>query len=346
MLLDSTILSESDSLYVARPGGLAIGEAGELYVVDFFQNHVVRFGVDGRAIQTYPRSGAQSGGVGSVAAPVLLLKSLVGVLDYQPRVVRFFDRQSGEYVGLRPYAGLATSVYVAGDLVWMGDIDSATGYAVSRWEPPTRLELSATRVTAAPIAPDFAPLPREYRESEVLRGVYGLVYAVPWSDTVAVGFAATNYVVRYTAAGRLVDTLFVPAVRRRGTPRDFEARVNSRRLEIAEIFSLASGLFGVSRTKEGSILLVHFDSQIEGSLISSRVFVSLVAPKRRVACVDTELPVSQVAQPVVALRADTVYLLEQRLRRAATGGVTTVKRYLVRSDSCDWLPASRASRDR
>lgn len=85
-------------------------------------------------------------------------------------------------------------------------------------------------------------------------------------------------------------------------------------------------------------MLIYYDAYPEGERMNSRVYVSVLSPDRRQACVDAELAVSRDTEPLMAFSGDTLFVLEghvqgQRVR-------STVKRYLVSSAGCDWVPTS------
>jgi hypothetical protein len=276
----------------------------------------------------------------SIGGALLLHDSLVGNVDDRTRTIHFFGVRSGRYVGSRRTAGSIMSGRSVGGEAWLGSFDAAANLAMIVW-PIVADSLAGDPGRAEPLRSNRVPTPADYRKSDILRGVYGLMDAAPWRDSVLVGFGGSPYLYLLASQGPVLDSVVVPARRRRGIPRDFVSRLHAGQFDIRRVFGMASGLFKVSRLPDGGFALVHLDSDIhEGNRITSRVFVSLLSPDRSRACVDREVRVSDVSQPVVAIRADTLYVLEQHLEGESSSS-TTVTKYPLSSAGCDWLPTTR-----
>lgn len=105
-----------------------------------------------------------------------------------------------------------------------------------------------------------------------------------------------------------------------------------------------AAVLGLHRRSDGAVLNVHEDVRFRGRLISARVFISLLSPDRAFACVDGELPVSQDGQPVIALGADTLFVLK---RSAGQQRATTyLNAYTIDDSTCAWLPIPGQPRER
>lgn len=339
VLDDSVRFLETDSAYLARPGALAVDERGDAYVADFFRNRVLRFDRGGRPVRAYGQPGYGPGELGSVAGALFVHGEVLGVLDDAPAGLEFYDRRTGAFLGGRRLERAATAGGNAGGILYLSSLDAQRALGLIRW--PIRTD-SLGDGEAAALAPNFAPLPDEYARIPAMRGIYGLAHVAAWADTVLVGYAGSPFLLELRADGSVRDTVHLPARRRRGVPAELARRLQEPGRPFPELFSLASGLFGVHRRTDGSFVLVHFDSEFHpGNRITSRVFLSLLSADRRRACVDREVPASTDAQPVVAFRGDSVYLLDQRI-----GGdeavSTTLWRYRVTSDGCTWLSTDRA----
>jgi hypothetical protein len=335
--VDSVLLAEADTLYLGNPYALAVDPYdGSFYISDFFADRVLRFGRGGQMVRTYGRSGS---GPGEFHTPTLAwpIDSLyVAAADNDQHLIHLFARQTGEHVRSVPYAGRLglTRPQVLGGGVWMASRNRGTGTSALRWDPRTDS------------VQYLIPLPDEYLAS--LRGLgrfasfHTTGVLAGWADTVAVGMSGLNHVLLAGTGGRVLDTVAVPAVRRRGVPPDvvrvYEGDPNRPTRDLFRTSSMLAHLF---RRPDGSLVLVHHDADLEGELpgglTTARVFVSVVAPGRDRACVDAELPVSADARPIHGFRGDTLFLLDRRIT-AGERLQTWIVSYRIDTRGCDWLP--------
>lgn len=330
-------LQESAELYVARPGGLAVDDRGHLLLTDFFQKWIVEFGPDGRFVARYGAPGSGPGEFTNIGETVLALDSLVGAQDYRARVFHFFRRGTGEYVGGRRIRGVASTGKVVGGAAWLANIDVESGLGMTRW-PLAREEIGPRSALLPPLEAHLAPIPAEYLASEPIRGTYPIAHAAPWTDSVLVGFAAGPQLLVIGPDGAVADSVSLPALRRRGIPASLVEEMSGRRFDARRLLGRVSGLYGLSRTADGHVVAVHLDPTLHtGNRITGRLFVSLLAPARDRACVDREIPVSDVSQPLVALRGDSLYVVEQHVD-GADASSTTVTLYHVDARGCAWTP--------
>lgn len=334
--LDSVRLAEADSLYLGNPYALAVDPYdGSFYVSDFFADRVLRFARDGSLVRTYGRPGS---GPGEFRTPTLVFvvdESTVAAADNEQALIHLFDRGSGVLVRSVKYQGrLGSTVPIAlGSTLWMASRDRARGTSALAWDRRT----DSVRYVV--------PLPAAYRASMRGMGRYAAFHAMgvltAWADTLLVGMRGRNELLVATADGRVVDTLDVPVSRRRGVPEDVQETIDDAKISARDLFRTASALDQVFRRADGSLVLVHHDADLEGQLpgglITARVFVSIVSPDRRRACIDTELPVSQDARPIEGFRGDTLFLLDRRIV-GEERVETRISSYLLDTSSCGWVP--------
>lgn len=329
-------LQESADTYVARPGGLAVDSRGHLLLTDFFQKWIVEFDGSGRFMGRYGSPGQGPGEFEGIGETVLALDSVVGAADYRSRVFHFFDRGTRRFVGSRRVNGAPGTGKVVDGTVWLTNLNTETRLGMSVW-PLSREGIDEHSAQLPPVQANLVPLPAEYLQSEPLRGTYPLAHAAPWADSALAGFAAGPWLVVVNRAGAVLDSISIPVARRRGVPSGIVQELNRPGFDARNLFRRLSGLYGLSRTVDGHFVAVHIDPELHGgNRITGRLFVSLVSPDRRRACVDREIPVSQVSQPIVALQGDSIYVVEQHVR-GESGSATTVTTYQVTPDGCDWL---------
>lgn len=334
-------LQESADNYIARPGGLAVDERGHVLLTDFFQKWIVEFDGSGRFVGRFGAPGRGPGEFNAIGETVLAFDSIVGAADYRARLFHFFDRGTRRYLGSRRVNGVASTGKVVDGTVWLANLNASTRLGMSVW-PLAGERIGEGSAELPPVEANLVPLPAEYLGSEPLRGTYPLAHAAPWADSALVGFAAAPVLVVVGRNGAVRDSVSIPATRRRGIPDGIVQELNGPRFDVQKLFRSLSGLYGLSRTADGQFVAVHIDPELHsGNRITGRLFVSLISADRRRACVDREIPVSQVSQPIVALRGDSVHVLEQHVR-GESGSATTVTTYRVTADGCEWLSIHRA----
>jgi hypothetical protein len=334
-------LQEDSALYVARPGGLAVDAQGHFLLSDFFQKWIVEFDGLGRPVGRYGGPGLGPGEFNAIGETVLAVDSLIGAADYRSRTFHFFDRGSRRFVGSRRVNGTPSTGKVVDGTVWLTNFNTETRLGMSVW-PLSGERIDERSADLPPVEANLVPLPAEYLEAEPLRGTYPLAHAAPWADSALVGFAAARDLVLVRRDGAVLDSVRIPAVRRRGIPDGLVQELNRPRFDPRKLFASLSGLYGLSRTADGHFVAVHIDPELHGgNRITGRLFVSLLSPDRRRACVDREIPVSDVSQPIVAVRGDSVFVVEQHVKGEA-GAATTVTAYRVSPEGCDWIPTDGA----
>lgn len=315
-------LQEGDSAYITSPGEFAVDpDDGSFYVADRFAGRVAHVDRRGRITRFYGRKGAGPGEFTQVSLMFTIGDDLV-VDDVAKGLFNIFDRRTGEFREQRAHEGIFYDVRLTEEAAWMGMQNVQRGTAVGRWNRRTAsLEY-------------LVPLPREYRESQPLAGIYNGAFVVPWADTLLVALQASDDLYLHSADGRAIDTIPVPVVARRGVPGDIIEKF--KKLPYPEMFSAASGVFAVGRMADGRVAVVHFDQRMEGPAILAEVYVSVISADRRTACVDGAVPVSPDAQPRVLFRGDTLLVLDQRLA-ADDRAETTVSAYLLDTSGCRWM---------
>ncbi len=327
-------LQESKDLYVARPGGLAVDGRGHFLLTDFFQKWIIEFDASGRPIGRFGGPGQGPGEFSAIGETVLALDSVVGAADYRSRMFHFFDRTTRRYVGSRHVSGSVSTGKVVNGTAWLANMDPRTRLGVSVW-PLAAEQIGEGSAQLAPVQANLVPLPAEYLRSEPLRATYPLAHAAPWADSALVGFAAAPHLVVVDRGGVVRDSVFIPAVRRRGIPDDIVAQLNGAGFDAKKLFRSLSGLYGLSRTADGHFVAVHIDPELHsGNRITGRLYARLISPDRARECVDREIPVSQISQPIVAVQGDRVYVVEQHTN--GESGTTTITTYQVSPEGCRW----------
>lgn len=320
------VVQESDALFLSSPGDFGVEPAdGSFYVTDQFAGRVLQIARDGRVVRTFGRKGS---GPGEFAQINLMFSRGDELFVHEGRqsVFHVFDRRTGAYRDGRRHEGIFRDVRLVGNTAWLGIQNMALGTAVARWD------LQSDSVSY------MVPLPREYRESQPLAGIYNAVFVVPWADSLLIGFQGSDDLHLATSDGAVLDTVAIPARARRGVPDDFARRME--KMQWPEMVAGASALFALGRLSGGQLGAVHLDPVPTGRTFSADGFISVLSANRRAACVDGRIPLSKDTPPRMLFRGDTLFVLQQRLTEAERAE-TTITGFVVSSDGCRWIPITR-----
>lgn len=336
-LVDSIVLDEPDSAFIGRPGQLfSVDADGSILITDQYSERILRFDGKGQLRQTYgtrPGSIRRAGSV-NIHVDSLLLHATEG------RQLVAFDYHSGKELWHRAYRGYIVAAQMTPSEVLFGSYDPASKKGViavpldSILSTDT-LPLGATRVE----------FPDEYSRYPDLEIFNGVVFAA-WQDTLVAGFAGVDYVVRYGPAGIPIDTFVVPAVARRGTPTSSLRLFGRNGGQLSEQVSSRSALFMLWRVPGGNLVIWFNDaSTVEGPRNKSTEFtgvawLSVLDLEKRRACVDAKVPEPESGLPRLAMHGDTLYSFDQLEVNAPSGRGprSVVRRYLVDSSECTWMP--------
>lgn len=327
--LDSIVLEESDTLYLARPLSMAIDQLdGSFYIGDTYAGRVVRYDRSGHPISVYGAPGPGPAEIGQLGA-VFLVPSAVGVIDTRTGSLKLFDADRNTAVRSVPFLGIPNPVIgpTAGR-VWIGAHVVSTNSSIVSWDPE-----SDSLEYPGPMPEEFASYPNLSR--------FNTIPVVHWADTLLVGWGPLNGLVLLTEQNRVIDTIVVPAVRRRGATTEAIHRAAGN---LAALLNGISLFIGIGRRPDGSIAMVYFDNHIEteqSTRITASVYVSVLSTDRSRVCVDARVPVVSDAQPVVQLAGDTLFVLEQRVVDTTTTSQVSVFR--IETAACDWLPINPPS---
>lgn len=338
--VDSVRLEATDRFYLGNPLTLVVDTLdGTFLVSDFFEDRVIRFARDGHVVQAYGRPGPGPGEFLDLGAAFVLGDSVVVGTDDRRDVFQLFSRKDGAYVGAYRYSGTigfgGVSVTAHGVVFASRDVAKRTIAAVWSY-PDAAIEY---------VVPLPAPYVRSVTRQDGGTGRFAAFHAtgsvVAWADTLLVGMSGLNEAYLATTDGSVLDTLHVPAVRRRGVPEDIQERMDDWDFKSAG-FELGSSLSGFYRLSGGETVVVHHDEMLEGvqptGTISGDIYLSVVAPDRKTACVDGLAPHWKEMRAVHTVARDTLFLLDRRLNASEDGLETMVRAYRIDTSDCAWLP--------
>ena len=337
--VDSVLLEETGRFYIGNPFSLVPDTTdGSFLVSDFFEDRILRFGRDGRLLQTYGQPGSGPGEFLDLGPAFVLNDSIVVGVDDRRKLLQLFSTPDGRYLRSYRYRGrLGMSTYsVTAEGVVYPSRELAQRTSVAIWRYP-REEIDYV-----------VSLPDEYvRSANHPSGFVGrfaaffsMGSAVAWSDTIMSGMDGLNDVLLSTWNGEVFDTLDPPFVRRRGVPDDIQERLDDPGFR-GSPHAISSKLAGLYRLSDGATVAFHHDATLEGEqphgTITADIYLTVIAPDRKTACVDAPVPHFKAMRPIHTVVRDTIFLLDRRLNKAKDGLESWVRMYSIDTSECAWL---------
>lgn len=322
---------EQDTSPLTAPRSISVDPDGGFYIVDNANAVVGRFASNGTFVRSYGRSGD---GLGEFRVPThaaLINDSTLAVTDVRRGELSFFRRSSGAFVSRVRLPGRPGSIHGTGANVWVGALDVSTRRGAVRVNPLTgTVEASVV-------------IPAVFRDGSPVTALEYGVHIVPHGDGVVVGFSATNYLLS-VAPNRGVDTLQIPVLRRRGVPPDLIERIPRIR-DARDFYELLSSTVAVERLPSGTFVVAHVDAvwRPGASFPTARggadpftykLHVSLIKVAERQVCADVPVPVSGSVRPNVAVRGDSLMILDQDESNDLQPW--QVRGFLINETACAW----------
>lgn len=302
-------LQETESDFIGKPGGLLPLSDGSFIVADFFSHTAIRFDSTGFLLRVYGRDGSGDR-LGSIGGAMFVAADLLGIVAFSPRQIGLFDLSTGDAKGTIPYDGLVTAAIGDDDGAWVAGI-GADGKGLARIDANGMH--AATRGASSLVALDLVELPSIYLRSDPVRGIYGLAsLGADQPSGLWLAFAADTSLLRVDLDGQIRGEVYVPEEQRKGVPDDFERKMDPTQRGFDELFGMASAVMAVSSDEAGFVYVAHLDASRSGGTISGRLYLSIVAKDGSRACVDQKVQSSGFGAPVVALRGNRAFVVDQR----------------------------------
>ena len=326
------VVLEDSAAGLAWPTGLALDPDGGFYLLEIGAGAVYRFSANGHFIRRY---GSLGDGPGELRLPVAAaaIDSLVVVSDFAHQALELFRRADGTALKRIPLPMRAEVLTAASSELLAGglSIGSGTSYA--------RVAIPAWTITLE------GQVPASYLPAGVLMSAYRRVFpAVLGPGKLAVGYEAFDSL-DVQADGSHWTRLPLLLRLRRGVVKDANKTLVGSPFD--KLLIAQSSLIAVGGRRDGGIAVVHSDQRLtrpppvvpdaNGRLpVTADLYVSVIAPDRRRACVDAPVSGSGELPPQVARRGDTLFVLDQITTGATTR--TVVNKFTIATDHCRWRP--------
>ncbi len=322
--VDSVVLAEDDSAYVAGPSALAVAIDGSFFVADHMAKKVHMFSRDGRLLRALGRPGRGPGEFGGPLSLAFDGDSLLYVVDSLGEI-EVFDPRTAAHLGAYRLPRQPNTIAVSSGRLFAGYADQADRGSVARVVHDT------SRIEAT------GPFPELLRDP-VLFPMFNSVALGMRGDTAATAFHVTDYVYLSDVPGRVLDSIQVPKRRRNGArPDRLRSLARTPSQETGEAAFWGSSLpLDLHWLPDGRLALVSLDQgMVQGRGVDSS-FVSVVDRGTRHSCVDARVP-GPVEPPVrMGFRGDTLFVVSQEVT-GDTRASTVVRWYRIDTGACRWV---------
>lgn len=333
----SVRLAEADSSPLGTFLTAAPAADGRLALLDGTNGRVIVYGADGAQLRVI---GRQGGGPGELQGPssvhLVAHDSIVAVPDAGSSWISLFEFSTGRFLRTVRVPGLDVTQEwsEAGDTIAAALMHNKKLLMLWRWPDSVVTALGDT-------PPELLASDAVYFSGgrpDVTRHGAGFVAALPSERTIRV----------LDASGRTTGTLMIPVRSRRGVPEDFAAKLAQKMesndsLKFSPIASLTAGLHALH---DGSIAFVALDidqlrpmgPERPGAPVmgNERLYVSILSPDLRRACVDGKIPLASGNTAFPVFRGDTLFAVVRD--SAGNGDALELKAWTFDVSHCDWKP--------
>ena len=204
-LIDSTLIVESERLYVGKPNAIAVGAEGTVFISDIADRKVIRVDRDGRNLMVVASRGGGPGEVASPTSLALIGDSLLAVKNVGAKRIELFELAPLRYRGGHPILGASTSLSSWKGSLLMGslEVEGATAYALFDGDSASTPHRGGS-------------LPEIYTRLPLIAQAFGAVEVARDDSTVFGLFEASNTLFRWNIAQAIADSVVLSVTTRRG----------------------------------------------------------------------------------------------------------------------------------
>lgn len=330
-----TLPDESGELF-GRFSKVLVATDSSIYVPIQYSNHVLHFDTDGQLLRRIGKHGSGPGEFASSPNALVEWGDSLAFVNLEGRQLSLFRRSDGAYLDRQTLEGFPIGMDARGSRLYVGGFSLTHGTVAG--------VLTAGQDSMRPIV----PIPESVLRQPLAMRRWPIAHvAAPHADTVIVGFGVTDELRVATADGRVVDSLRIPALRRRAVPADIDAQLEPL-LQSRLTFFIFAALYSLEQRPDGHLLAVHYDwfttdstdrPAEDGEMITEelRAYATLVDRAGRRACVDTPIPVSWTALPAISIHGNDIVVLGH-LETDSDRPPVELRRYRIDLASCRWVP--------
>lgn len=333
--LEAVRIQETDTLFLSRPAQMVLGPRGHVYLTEGREARVLDIGPGGRIERVFGRKGR---GPGEFVSPTAITTSgdtLLAVYDHATKRVTFIDIPRWTLQSVSP---LLTQ--------WPPVIKFADGdLMVSAWDFDTKTSIAQTVEGTGALDERQGIIPSLGAQTQMLiAGAFWNSTFAPIGDEIFAMYEVSSSLYRWNRGARDAREVVLPAIRRRGIPPGlFESLLRDPAKATPAMIYDRSVPVVIAQVSDDIVAIVTMDVKVDADRWSGIHYISLYDRRRDRVCVDLAVPASRVKValardplPVVALRGDTLALLEQA-ETAVGEPVQLLRRYRIEPADCEWI---------
>jgi hypothetical protein len=325
-------------LFVSRPTQLVLGPRGRVYVMESREARVLDIAPDGRIEHVFGRKGRGPGEFESPTAMTTAGDTLLAIYDHSTKRVTFVD--------LRKWTSqrAATLLTQRPPAIKFSNAE----LLVTSWDFETRTSIARTIEESGALDQRQGVIPDLGSQTQTLIGgaFWNSTFA-PVGDEIFAMYEVSNSLYAWKRGAREAREVSLPVIRRRGIPSGFfESLLRDPTKITPSMVYNRSVPVTIAPISTDVIGIVTMDPKVDADTWSAIHHVTLYDRRRNRVCVDVEVPASRVKValmdplPIVALRGDTLALLEQVVNQAGDP-VQLLRRYRIEPSRCDWTALPR-----
>ena len=331
-------IQESDTLFLSRPSQMVLGPLGHVYLTDGPEARVLDIGPRGRIERVFGRKGRGPGEFESPTTMAISGDTLLAIYDHATKRVTFLDVPRWTLKRVSPLLTQWPPVikFAGGDLL------------VSTWDFDTKTSIAKAVEGTGALEERQGVIPSLGAQTQMLiTGAFWNSTFAPLGDEIFVMYEVSNSLFRWKRGARDAREIVLPVIRRRGIPPGlFESLLQDPAKATPAMIFDRSAPVAIAPVSDDILAIVTMDVQVDGNTWSGVHYVTLYDRRRERICVDLAVPAARVKValmkdplPIVALRGDTLALLEQAER--AGDPVQLLRRYRIEPSQCEWSALTR-----
>jgi hypothetical protein len=329
-----TAVIDTDTLFLAVPVGLALGETGNIYVVERRERRVLEVDPAGRIRRAFGRSGRGPGEFESPSTMALSGDTLLAVHDRATRRITLIDLRTGNHQAIVPLqeAWPPTMRFAGPELL------------VLSWDLDARTALATVDLTGRVRQREGVVPPIGLKHPMLMRTQFRSGFFTLSGPDVFAIFELSPNLFRWTRGSRDGIEIAIPKLRRKSVTDAFFETLLQDPSRAATMIWERSIPRAIEVVTPSIVALVTADVRIDGATWSATHHLTLVDHQASRACVDIEVPAARLPVnasdplPDVALRGNLMVLLEPELG-ASGEPVYTIRRFQIDPAACaTWTP--------
>ena len=176
-----------------------------------------------------------------------------------------------------------------------------------------------------------------YLASRELASVFDLVHVAPSRDGWVAAYSGTSEIMLLNRDGLVRRVGRLPSGGRPSVTGSIWPTLQEDRLPYAELISSVAPMRLLAEVGTDELLVVHLELVRAGRDNGADAFwASMVRSDLTEACLGPRVQLDGVGQPAFATRGDTLMAVQRKSIGADVA--TTLRRWIVDSDSCEWQP--------